>query len=451
MNALFTSCTVHWEAVTVPFESTAQSDLNLLVSMLRDASRSRDAKEVLAAFARRLWRVNPIEALVSLSVRGLPKGQYKVTRCILRNEIDLSDQSKMPDPWQNWALMPAFNHGFLAQVIAEGTPQLFGNLQLEEDPVLGDRLASMRSAVATPLYDGGEALNWNLQFRSEPEAYTHDDLVQHVLQANLIGTVTRNLIAVQRETALKQKLQHQLDELASVQRALLPSTLPKIPGLKLAASYLTSEEAGGDYYDFFELPRGRWGVLIADVAGHGAAAAAVMAMLHAILHGYKDDENSPAGVIQYANRRLVESSISGRFVTAFFGVYDPANSSLMYVRAGHNPPYLKRANGELQVIDGGGTLPLGVMDPIDIESDTLHFGPGDTLVLYTDGITEAFDGQRRLFGVERMAEALQSCSLHPDDVIQSVHAALYRYTGRLDRDDDQTLVVMQRTDEVIHP
>jgi phosphoserine phosphatase RsbU/P len=294
--------------------------------------------------------------------------------------------------------MPAHTGGFLGDLIESGRPQLFRNLNLDNDPDSGRSLGSHGQRTGHTAIDSGEPLIWNIVFRSDADAFTHDDLAEHVLQANLIGTITRNLIAVQRERTLKQRLQKQLDELASVQRALLPSTLPKIPGLRLATSYLTSEEAGGDYYDFYPLPHNRWGILIADVAGHGAAAAAIMAMLHAILHGYSDEEPSPAGIVKYANRRLVESSIEGKFITAFFGVYDPAKSELSYVRAGHNPPHLKRADGSLLTIDGGATLPLGVVDPIEVESETLHLHSGDTLVLYTDGITEAFNSDRELFG-----------------------------------------------------
>ncbi|MCB1281902.1 MAG: SpoIIE family protein phosphatase, partial [Salinibacterium sp.] len=306
--------------------TSQERDLETLVDMLREASQSPDARQVLASFAKRLWTINPIDALVSLSIRGLPNGHFKVTRSLRREELDFSPGNmRLPDPWSEWDRIPAHTEGFLADLIREGKPQLFHHMNLRDDPVLGDRLADMRSAVATPLFDSGEPLNWNLQFRADPEGFTSEDLAAHVLQANLIGSITRNLIAVQREASLKQRLQHQLDELASVQQSLLPTTLPDIPGLTIAASYLTSDEAGGDYYDFVPLPDGRWGILIADVAGHGAAAAAVMAMLHAIVHSYQG-EHSASGIVRYANARLVASSIQGRFATAFFGLYDPETS-----------------------------------------------------------------------------------------------------------------------------
>jgi len=433
-------------AVNTPLEIPAAQDLDLLVEMLREASQSPDARQVLASFAKRLWTVNPIDALVSLSIRGLPSGQYKITRSIRREELDFSTTIRLPDPWANWNTMPAHSEGFLADLIRDGRPQVFHDLQLEDDPVIGDRLADMRSAVATPLFDAGKPLNWNLQFKTDPRGFSEDDLSDHVLQANLIGSITRNLIAVQREATLKTKLQQQLDELASVQRALLPTTLPNIPGLRLAASYLTSDEAGGDYYDFVPLPEGKWGILIADVAGHGAAAAAVMAMLHAIVHSYQG-EHSLEGIVRYTNSQLVASSIEGRFVTAVFGFYDPATSVFSYVRAGHNPPKIKTASGTLIDLDGASTLPLGVLETLDFKHESVKLNPGDTLVLYTDGITEAFNSKRELFGIDRLDHALMGCDCKPEHIIDSVHQALYEHTQRLDRDDDQTLVILQRTQE----
>ena len=230
-----------------------------------------------------------------------------------------------------------------------------------------------------------------------------------------------------------------------MQQALLPIEIPEIPDLSIATSYLTSQEAGGDYYDFFPLPGGRWGVLIADVAGHGAAAATVMAMLHAILHGYEGPEYDPAAVMRYANRRLGMHRIDATFVTAFFAVYDPADHRLTYARAGHNPPRLKRGDtGEVCVLDDAPGLPLGITDEYDIQTGQLELDLHDTLVLYTDGITEAFSADREQFGTRRLDEALIVCSGEPECVVDSVHKALYQHTRSLSRDDDQTIVALRR-------
>jgi len=230
-----------------------------------------------------------------------------------------------------------------------------------------------------------------------------------------------------------------------VQQALLPREIPKIPGLKIATSYLTSDEAGGDYYDFFPAPNGTWGVVIADVAGHGAAAATVMAMLHAILHGYRGPDFAPDAVLRYANSRLEACRIESTFVTAFFGVYDPATGRLEYARAGHNPPRLKqRDGGGVRAVDGAHGLPLGITRDYEMRSGSLDLRVGDTLVLYTDGITEAFSAEREQFGIHRLDGALVGCSGEPDCVVDSVHKALYKHTRSLAREDDQTIVAIRR-------
>ncbi len=432
--------------MAVPFaEPDARQRIDLMIEMLQAASREREPKRVLWEFGQRLWSLNPIDALASVSIRGLAPGEYKITRLLRRETIDLGHPEEAPDPWRDWASLPSHRGGFIGEMLERGEPSLLTNLDLADDPQLGADLADMRSCVATPIFDGGNALNWNIQFRKAPDGYTEKDLAEHVLNTNLIGSITRGLVAIRREEELKARLQQQIDDVAHVQRSLLPRTLPDIPGMRIAASYLTSDEAGGDYYDFFRMPGGNWGVLIADVSGHGAAAAMVMTMLHAILHGYDAEDRSPAAIMAYANRRLCEAQIDGRFATAFFGVYDPSESSLTFVVSGHNPPRLKRADGSVHALSAGATLPLGIAaDLYRPEQITVRLEPGDTVILYTDGITEAFDAQREMFGTDRLDEALLGCSGDPECVVDSVHRAVYAHTGRFDRDDDQTLVAMRR-------
>lgn len=418
-------------------------DLAVLVQMLREVSTVRDPVSLLNRFGRHFWKVRPLHLMVSLSRRGLPEGHYKITRAIRPGEV--REVSEAPNPWRDWDSLEAHRGGFLGEVIADPSPQLFHDLAVTGDPVLGDRVADMGSCMASPLFDDGEPLNWNLYFHREPRAYTPDDLADHFLTANLVGTATRNLLAVNRADELNRRLTAQLEAVARVQQALLPARVPKIPGLRIATSYLTSEEAGGDYYDFFRLPDDRWGILIADVAGHGAAAATVMAMLHAILHGYQGPDFAPDAVMRYANRRLSSNPIDSTFVTAFFGVYDPATATLTYARAGHNPPRLKRGDtGAVVALDDAPGLPLGITDDYRVETSRLVLEPGDTLVLYTDGITEAFDRHREQFGIAGLDASLHGCSGEPECVVDSVHKALYRHTGSLSRDDDQTIVALRR-------
>jgi phosphoserine phosphatase RsbU/P len=414
----------------------------ILLEMVREISQASTPAQVLGAFSARYWKVRPLDYYLSLSVRNLPDGQYKITRRGRSGEDTAAIASA--DPWRSWESIPAHTGGFLGEMIRTPTPKLAHHVDLRNDPVLGDELADLRCAIANPLFDQGRALNWSFAFRREPEAYRPEDLEQALLTGNLVGGTNRRLVLVEEVRQLNERLRAQFEEVARLQRALLPQRIPEIPGLEIATSYLTSEQAGGDYYDFFQIPDGNWGVLIADVSGHGAAAATVMAMLHTIIHGYTGPESGPDHVLRYTNRRLVEAGFESSFVTAFAAVYDPGQGTLTYARAGHNPPRRKDGvTGEVTPIDGASTLPLGLFSDFEVEKETIRLKKNDTIILYTDGITEAFNGQREMFGVDRLDGALHGCSGAPDCIVDSVHAALYKHTGSMTRADDQTLVAIR--------
>lgn len=413
--------------------------------MLSDVSRATRPIDVLRAFARRYWQLKPIDYFLSVSVRGLEPGEYKITREINAAAV-LSGQIELPpaDPWGEWDLIPLRSGGLVGAMIADRRPKIVRGLPSVTDPVLGDAVAGLRSCIALPLYDRGEVLNWALQFRRDEDGFTIEDIEEALVVANLVGSTNRMLLLYEEVNRLHSALRVQFEEVARVQRSLLPRQIPDIPGLQIATSYLTSDQAGGDYYDFFAFEDGKWGILIADVSGHGAGAATVMAMLHGILHAYVPRDGSPDEVLRYANSRLVDAGLEGNFVTAFFAIYDPGTGTLDYARSGHNPPRLKDGrSGRTRPLDGASALPLGVFEPYEISSERVALSPNDTLVLYTDGITEAFDAGREMFGVRRLDEALDHCSGAPDCVVDSVHGALYRHTQSRTRADDQTLVAIR--------
>jgi len=423
----------------------------IMRDMLIDVSRATTQYEVMAALAARLWKLRPVDHMISISRRGLPDGRYKVTRRMRRNPGNGVPENIGPaDPWRAWNDLPTHSGGFLGAMIATPEPKLVHDLGLVDDPVLGASLADMGSCMAVPLYDRGEPTYWTFSFRREPRAYTVDDLEQNMLTGNLVGGTNRQLALLNEVNRLNAQVMAQFEEIARVQRSLLPATEPRIPGLAIRTSYLTSQQAGGDYYDFFELPDGRWGFFVADVSGHGAGAATVMAMLHAIIRGYENRERfEPHDVLPYINRRLVQSGLAGMFVTAVLAAYDPATARLTFSRAGHPAPRLKEGRtGRVRSLDGAATVPLGVLDPFESESAMEQLGPGDTVVLYTDGITEAFSPSRQMFGVAGLDAALDKCTGDPACVVDSVQGALHVHTGgRLDRDDDQTLVVFRRAED----
>jgi sigma-B regulation protein RsbU (phosphoserine phosphatase) len=412
--------------------------------LVRQMSVIRDPAALLLTYAKATWRDRPTDLYVSLSVRGLEPGEYKITRVVEPARLIADDAPAVSNPWRDWDLLPVHRGGLLGSLIQTPVPKAVLGLDVRDDPALGDRLAGMGSCSAMPLFDRGEALNWAFFFRRDPRGFRPEELVDNIVTGNLVGAATRALVAMNRADALTARLRSQLDEVARVQQALLPRRIPDIPGLRIATSFLTSDQAGGDYYDFFRLPDGRWGILIADVSGHGAAAATVMAMLRAVLHAYERRDTSPHAVLDYANEQLLRASLEGSFVTAFYAVYDPAAASLTYSRCGHTPPRLKSgATGEVRAIEDAAALPLGIFEDLRPACASIVLAPHDTIVLYTDGITEAFNAQREMFGTARLDEALTACSGDPECTVDSLHGALYRHTGSRTRADDQTIVALR--------
>lgn len=235
-----------------------------------------------------------------------------------------------------------------------------------------------------------------------------------------------------------------------IQKSLLPAELPRIPTLDLAADYVTSTRAGGDYYDLFRLGPDHWGFLIADVSGHGAPAAVVMAITHALAHVSPMASMSPAALLRYLNGPLSRFyAFDGGFVTAFYGVYDCVSRSLTYAAAGHPPPRLRRrSDDEVVALDAVRGLPLGVMDQgPEIEGvyreASVTVAPGDVLLMHTDGITEARRPGGELFGNQRLDAILRAwkAGSDPASLIAEVNGALARFTGGIPPSDDRTLLV----------
>lgn len=432
---------------SVPVTTTAPKQarierIHALADLMRSMTSAATPQESSFTFGVASRRYFPADGFLSVSKRGLPDGQYKLTRTYLDGRLPQSPTES--NPWRDWARLPTHEGGFIGEILAAGEPRRIGDLNVTDDPVLGDKLAPFRSAVILPIYDNGEALNWAFSFRREPEAVTEEEFELYLLVMNLHGRATKNLVALQQVEELNARLNQQLERVASIQRSLLPDRTPDIPGVELATSYLTSDEAGGDYYDFLPLEGGKWGIFIGDVSGHGAGAATVMAMVHAILRTYPERTHDPAAVMRYLNRHLSEKRIESNFVTAFYGVLDPDSRRFAYANAGHHPPRRKRRDsGEVTTLAGARAIPLGVFDEIEIESDEAELSTDETVVFFTDGIIEARGATGVMFGEAGLDEALRGCSGEAGCIIDSVHGALYEHTRQRTREDDQTLIAMQ--------
>lgn len=422
-------------------------DIADLTDILRRSSRATEPTEMLSILGPWLRRVRQSDFFITVSKRGLPAGEYKITRVIERpNEI--SQQGDPTNPWRDWSKMTSHTGGLVGELIGQDHPSQLREIDVSDDPVLGISVRGMRSVLAIPTFDDGAPLNWAIFFRADPAGWEPEEIAPLMQDLNILGLATKNLVEKKRAQDLNARYTHQLEQVAQVQRSLLPERTPSLPSVKVATSYLTSDEAGGDYYDFINLPDGNLGVLIADVAGHGPAAATVMAMLRAILLCYEQQHHDPAFVMEYCNNKLASANLGGSFTTAFFASLNPATGELRYTRWGHNPPRLRRVDGTVEAMDQAGSLPLGIDPDVKGSCHTVTLHPGDTMVLYTDGITEAAaplgaHGKRDMFHTDRFDEAIHHCTGDPECIIDSVHAALYKHVGSMTRDDDQTIVAVR--------
>ena len=412
-----------------------------IMQLLEEMSMIRDPLELQKRFAAGIRQIHPFSGYISLSTRDLPPGWYRITRVTL----DHLGPTNWRDNWKLGDTLPLHTGGLLGEVIRDPTPKLYQNLHVTDDPVLGDALAPLRSAMALPLFDQGKALNWGIPFHNDPMGFTAAQLEDQLMRGNLVGGMVRNLVNTRRIEELNRQLNEQMEQVANIQRSLIPQSLPDVQGLRMATSYVTSNQAGGDYYDFFDMGQDRLGVVVADVSGHGAGAATVMAMLHSILHDYQDRSKGPAAMLSHANSRLAEKGLEGSFVTAFMGVFDPDRRAMTISNAGHNLPAVRGRQGQVRELKGAGSLPLGVLDDAEYIHERVEMSPGETLVVYTDGITEAFSPppEKEMFGVDRLKLALSESSSDPAGVIDSIHGRLFEHTQTRDRIDDQTIVAVR--------
>lgn len=421
------------------FDEVAQDwrqRLDLIVETMKEMSRQTDPQEMSRAYGKRMQTLRPSDRRVSISRRGLKYPWYRVTRC--------TDWKEEINPWKEAHRLPLLKGGLFAELIYGDEPRLFDDVQVPDDDPAAEYVAGMASMAAIPMYDQGVALNMILSMRQEPAAFSPEQFPEVVWLSNLFGRATHNLVLSEQLKSAYEAVDYEMKVVADIQRSLLPKKMPDIPTMELAAYYQTSHRAGGDYYDFFPLPDGRWGLLIADVSGHGTPAAVLMAVTHSLAHSYPGPAMPPGSMLEHVNRHLTERYTAGSdtFVTAFYGIYDPALRTLTYSSAGHNPPRLKRcADGTLDSLNGASALPLGIAPEMTYSEQTYRLAPGDQLVLYTDGITEAQNEHGELFGLSRLDKVLEDCAADASDLLESVLAALKEFTGGEAIHDDRTLLV----------
>jgi sigma-B regulation protein RsbU (phosphoserine phosphatase) len=304
------------------------------------------------------------------------------------------------------------------------------------------RLSRIITRPVDALKAGATALgSGNLDYRVDLR--TGDEFEDLAVSFNTMAADLRTSIDnLRRTTAEKERYTKELEIAKEIQDTFLPESVPAVPGIGIAAATIPAMEIGGDFYDFIPAGQNRWGIAMADVSGKGISAALFMALSRTLLHVSGGTASDPTTAIRRANQWIYEDGRSSMFVTVFYGVLDPAGMRFTYVNAGHNPPMLVREEGVQELCESRG-IALGVVPDVSIAATTLDLRHGDILVLYTDGVTEAFNDQNEAFGEERLKEFLRANRARPAQaVLEGLVAEIRAFTGTAPQSDDITLVVV---------
>ena len=234
-----------------------------------------------------------------------------------------------------------------------------------------------------------------------------------------------------------------------IQQAILPRIFPPFPEeantLDIAADMNAAKDVGGDFYDFFRIDNDRIGFTIADVSGKGVPAAIFMAVARTLIRATGIRGVSPAECMTYINALLSQESVNYMFVTVFYGIYNIRTGEVTYSNAGHNPPYLMKADGTVVELPLSKDIVAGAIYDYEFTEDTLQLEKGDTLLLFTDGVTEAIDKDEKDYGDERLRKLLGQCSkLSCQEIVDKVKADVKAFVGEAEQSDDITLLALKR-------
>ena len=360
----------------------------------------------------------------------------KTGEMILRAVSGLSHSYVNKGPVVVWksVFREVFEGGAVAQVYdVKNDPRIQYPAAAEEEGI-----ASM---LCVGLMHGGKAFGAICAYSEGPKVFDQEEvrlfqaIANHSAMAIQIARLHRDLIEAQR-------IEQELAIASDILRNLLPAAPPKPEGFDLAALNLPSHEVGGDFYDFIELPAQHWGIVIADVVGKGIPAAILMAGARAALRAEIEDVYRVRDVVGRVNRALCRDTRPHEFVTLFYAAINARERIITYTNAGHNPPLLFRYDLEMFLDDGG--PPMGLFRDVTYREGQVQLEPGDVLLMFTDGVTEAADANQNLFGEERLRHVLRD---HKDasaaDLVGHIHAAIRAFTGDAPQSDDLTLVVVK--------
>ena len=415
---------------------TTTDKLRMLLDITRKISQSLDLQEVLNLVMDTLDSLIPYDAagifVVKCDETKVAEGEEP---CVFQSEAvrgyDIDELTN---------LHMKIGEGLLGHVAL--TAQPVNAPDVRKDPLYINARTETRSEMVAPIISNSEVIGVFDLESDELNAYSEDDLQVLMLLAAQVAIIIEKVM-LHEQLIEKKRLEGQLEVARQVQLELLPAKDPQLAGYDISAYNFPTEEVSGDYYDWVKIFDDQISLVIADVSGKGVPAALLMAFLRASLRAATHIGYSPHVSMAKVNYLLWESIERNQFVTAFYGILDVTNRTLSYTNAGHNPPLLFTADGKHQFIERG-SLPLGMFKDTRYHEYYQTIEPGEMLVLYTDGVTEAQNLKGEEYGRDRLARAVKANrNLNARDLIAALHKEVIGWTDGKGATDDVTFFVIK--------
>lgn len=388
-------------------------------------------------------------SLALVLVGGQARGQCRLAGLI---GPDGTEHVPNTDPFGQRITLPLFCDALAARLFGENAPHVVRVAPTEFALPFAQALLEPATLFGVPIVNTGEVRHWLVFGSTFHPRFDRVDRDALLLETNLAASLIVRPLATRALRDETDRQRRAIEGLADVQRLLLPDN-PTIRGLEYAVHWQPAETAAGDYYDlmpltqfapddFVDVGSDVWGLMLADVSGHGAAAAMEAVQFDAILRTYQGNGEGPAGALTYANRYFFSRRQRQHFITAFAVLYRPDLRRAIYVAAGH-PPLLHRRGDAVTPRGAGDQIPLGILRDYAFRNSELEVEPGDTFVLYTDGIVETRDRKGRPFGTDRLATLIAEGPQQPAPLLAVLRDAVVDHQGGPLGVDDQTLIVLR--------
>ena len=424
------------------------AQLRALNRLAESTNRAPDVQSMLGGSLETLLEVMDLQtAWISLKAEAgflkKPSGEPPVHGFILAAANNLPPSLEQSDRYY-LARPPACN---CQKLLNSGRLKRGVNIvecsRLQEAASTGSSTNGLMFHASVPIICSGQTIGVMNVAAKEWQFLSASDLQFMTAGARQIGGALERARLYDQVQALQTHQANELNMARKVQVSLLPGKLPVIPGYDLAAFWKPAYEMSGDYYNVFKLPGGRWGFIVADVSDKGAPAALYMALAHGLIRERAKYETSPAVMLSQLNRALVELDIKTNFVTSFYGVLDPANSIIKYALAGHPPPLLRKASGQVETLAGKGVA-LGIIPDAQYEEMDISLASGESLVIFTDGMTDANNPRRETFELSRLKKAVRSAPTSPGALLEHLKNSLGDWVKEEPTYDDITILVIGR-------